>query len=346
MNITKTPFGQVDGKEVFQFTLENNGNMKVSIINYGGIITSLLVPDQTGKIDDVVLGFNNLSDYLLDHPYLGAIVGRYGNRIAKGRFVLNGKEYCLAVNDGENHLHGGIVGFHRVVWAAEEYSAQDGVGVELSYLAKDGEEGYPGNLTTTVRYFLTDQNEIVINYRATTDQPTVVNLTQHSYFNLKGEGCGNILAHEVMINADQYTAVDEGLIPTGELKPVKATPLDFTDFTPIGARIKALPGGYDHNYVLKPENSKPSLAAQVREPESGRVMSVYTTEPGMQFYTGNNLDGTFTGKRGVNYDKHSGFCLETQHFPDSPNHPEFPSTVLNPGEVYRQTTIYRFSTSR
>lgn len=344
MNVTRTPYGRVDGNEVFQFTLENNNNMTAQIINFGGIITSLSVPDKTGKIDDVVLGFDNLAAYLSDHPYFGALIGRFGNRIAGGRFVLNGKEYRLALNDGANHLHGGIVGFNRVVWDATEFRSPEGVGVELSYLAKDGEEGYPGNLTTTVRYLLNDQNELVIDYRATTDQPTIINLTQHSYFNLKGEGCGDILDHEIMINANRYTAVDEGLIPTGELKPVVDTALDFTVSQPIGARIKELSGGYDHNYVLNREGPAPSLAAIVREPQSGRVMTVLTTEPGMQFYTGNFLDGTFTGKRGVKYGKHSGFCLETQHFPDSPNHPEFPSTVLNPGEVYRQTTIYRFTT--
>lgn len=346
MKITRTPFGAVDGKEVFLFTLVNNGDMTVKIINLGGIITSVLVPDRTGKLDDVVLGFNDLSDYLRAHPYLGAIVGRYGNRIAKGRFVLNGKEYRLALNDGNNHLHGGTAGFHQVVWEAAAFEEEDGVGVELRYLSKDGEEGYPGNLTTTVRYLLTDRNEIVINYYATTDQPTVVNLTQHSYFNLKGEGCGDILDHEILIHARHYTVVNDELIPTGEIKPVADTPLDFTTFQPIGARIHLLPGGYEHNYVLNRGEAQPSLAAEVREPQSGRIMSVYTTEPGMQFYTGNNLDGTFTGKRGVKYDKHSGFCLETQHFPDSPNHPEFPSTVLNPGAVYRQTTIYRFATEQ
>jgi len=346
LNITKIPYGSVGGKEVFQFILENKNNMTVKIINFGGIITSLLVPDKTGKIDDVVLGFNSLADYLSEHPYFGALIGRFGNRIAKGRFVLNGKEYQLARNDGENHLHGGNVGFDRVVWEAEEFRNAEGVGVELRYLAQDGEEGYPGNLNTTVRYLLNNQNELVINYLATTDQPTIINLTQHSYFNLKGEGCDDILDHEIMINADHYTAVDDGLIPTGELKPVKNTPFDFTTWQPIGARIQQLTGtgGYDHNYVLNRAGTEPTLAASVRESISGRVMTVYTTEPGMQFYTGNSLDGTLTGKRGVKYGKHSGFCLETQHFPDSPNHPEFPSTVLNPGEVYRQTTIYRFTT--
>ncbi|HEY8392666.1 MAG TPA: aldose epimerase family protein [Capillibacterium sp.] len=344
MKLTRTPFGAVDGKEIFQFTLVNKNSMTVKVINLGGIITSIQVPDRTGKLDDVVLGFNELSGYLSAHPYIGAIVGRYGNRIAKGRFVLNGQEYRLACNDGNNHLHGGINGFHRVVWEAAGFEEKDGVGVELRYLAKDGEEGYPGNLTATVRYLLTDRNEIVINYSATTDKPTVVNLTQHSYFNLKGEGCGDILDHEVFINARSYTEVDQELIPTGEIKPVMDTPLDFTTRQRIGARIHLLPGGYDHNYVLNREGTQPSLAAKVHEPQSGRVMTVYTTEPGMQFYTGNGLDGTFTGKRGVKYGKHSGFCLETQHFPDSPNHPGFPTTVLNPGEVYRQTTIYQFTT--
>ncbi len=344
MSITRIPFGSIGGKEVFQFTLENKSNMTVKIINFGGIITSLLVPDKTGKVDDVVLGFNNLADYLTDHPYFGALIGRFGNRIAKGRFLLNGKEYRLALNDGENHIHGGNVGFNRVVWDAVEFRNAEGVGVELSYIAKDGEEGYPGNLTTTVSYLLNDRNELIINYLATTDQPTIINLTQHSYFNLKGEGNGDILEHEIMINADRYTAVDEKLIPTGELIPVENTPLDFTAWQPIGARINQVTGGYDHNYVLNRKGTEPTLAASVREPQSGRVMTVYTTEPGMQFYTGNFLDGTFTGKRGAKYGKHSGFCLETQHFPDSPNRPEFPSTVLNPGAVYRQTTIYRFET--
>lgn len=346
MDLTRTPLGLVEGKEVFLFTLVNDNNMTAKIINYGAIITSLLVPDQTGKIDDVVLGFDRLDDYLADSPYFGAIVGRYGNRIAAGRFELNGQEYRLARNDGENHLHGGIRGFDKVVWEAKEIRQSDGVGVELTYLAKDGEEGYPGNLTTTVRYLLNNQNELVVNYRATTDQPTVVNLTQHSFFNLNGEGLGNVLEHEVMINALHYTAVNEGLIPTGELKPVKNTPLDFSTWHPIGTRIKEVTGGYDHNYVLnKDSGTQPSLAAKVREPQSGRVLTVYTTEPGLQFYTGNFLDGTFIGKRGVNYDIHSGFCLETQHFPNSPNQPEFPSTILNPGEVYQQTTIFSFSTS-
>ncbi len=343
MNITKIPYGMVGGKEVFQFTLKNKHDMTVKIINFGGIVTSLLVPDKTGKLDDVVLGFDNLADYLAEHPYFGALIGRYANRIAKGRFVLNGKEYQLALNDGKNHLHGGNIGFNKVVWDAVEFCNAEGAGVELNYLSKDGEENYPGNLSTTVRYLLNDQNELVIKYLATTDQPTIVNLTHHGYFNLKGEGCGDILDHEIMINADRYTAVDEELIPTGELIPVDNTPLDFTTWQPIGARIKKLPGGYDHNYVLNRKGPELTLAASVREPKSGRVMTVYTTEPGMQFYTGNFLDGTLTGKRGVKYGKHSGFCLETQHFPDSPNHPAFPSTVLNPGEVYQQTTIYQFT---
>ncbi|NLM38355.1 MAG: galactose mutarotase [Firmicutes bacterium] len=344
MNITKIPFGVVGGKEVFQFTLKNKNDMTVQMINYGGIITSLLVPDKTGKLDDVVLGFDNLATYLTEHPYVGTLIGRYANRIAQGRFVLNGKTYRLPLNDGENHLHGGNAGFHRVVWEAAEFGDAERVGVELNYLSRDGEEGYPGNLSVTVRFLLNDQNELVIKYLATTDQPTVVNLTHHNYFNLKGEGCGDILDHEVMINADRYTVAGEGLIPTGELAPVKNTPLDFTAWQPIGARIAELSGGYDHNYVLNREGAGLTLAASVRQPKSGRIMTVYTTEPGMQFYTGNSLDGTFTGKRGVKYGKHSGFCLETQHFPDSPNHPGFPSTVLNPGEVYRQTTIYRFAT--
>jgi len=343
LKIAKASFGTVNRKEVTIFTLTNQHNMTVKIINYGATITSVSVPDRKGKSADVVLGFNTLKEYQQEHPYIGAVVGRYGNRIAKGRFVLNGQEYKLAVNDGENHLHGGLVGFDKVVWEGKEFKNQDGIGVELTYLSTEGEEGYPGNLRTTVRYLLNNQNELVINYLASTDQTTVVNLTQHSYFNLKGEGCGDILGHELLLNAELYTEVDEGLIPTGALKPVKGTPLDFTTMKPMGAEIKELSVGYDHNFVINHKGKEPALTAKVCEPETGRVMEVFTTEPGVQFYTGNFLDGALTGKSGSNYEKHSGFCLETQHFPDSPNHSEFPSTTLNPGEVYKQTTIYKFS---
>lgn len=343
MQIIKTPYGKVNGKEVSLFTLVNQAGMTVKVINYGGIITSILVPDQKGKTADVVLGFNNLDEYLQENPFIGALIGRYGNRIANGRFVLNGQEYRLAVNDGAHHLHGGVVGFHKVIWQAKEVQKEDSIGVELTYLAEDGEEGYPGNMSITVTYLLTKESELVINYMATTDQPTVVNLTQHSYFNLQGEGCGDILDHEIMIKASHYTEVDEGLIPTGKLIPVQGSAFDFTTSKRIGVDLRKLGVGYDHNYVLDHPQAELGLAVKVCEPRSGRVLEVFTTEPGMQFYTGNFLDGTLTGKSGSKYTKHSGFCLETQHFPDSPNHPEFPSTTLNPGEVYKQTTIYKFS---
>lgn len=343
MNIKKELFGKSnDGKEVMQYTLTNRHNLTVKIITYGGIVTSIQVPDKDGKIDDIVLGFNTLQEYQAEHPYFGVIAGRYANRIANGRFVLNGAQYELAVNDGNNHLHGGIVGFDKVVWDSTEIKENDAVGVQLFYLSKDGEEGYPGNLRTTVKYLLTNQNELVIEYEAVTDKQTVVNLTNHSYFNLSGEGSGDILGHEIMVNADKYTAIDEGSIPTGELKTVKNSPFDFTVARPIGGRIDEIGLGYDHNYVLNKKNNELSLAAKVYEPKSQRKMEVYTTEPGMQFYTSNYLDGTLKGKSGNIYDKHCALCLETQHYPDSPNYPEFPTTVLNPGETYRQKTVYKF----
>jgi aldose 1-epimerase len=344
MNIKKEPFGQTgDGKKVWLFTLRNDHNITMKIINYGGILTSLLVPDKNGKVDDVVLGFNTLQEYLTDHPYLGALIGRYGNRIAQGKFVLNEKEYQLAANNGENHLHGGIKGFDKKVWDAAELKSNEEVGVKLTYLSKDGEEGYPGNLSTTVTYFLNNNNEWVITYEATTDKPTVINLTQHSYFNLAGEGSGDILGHEMMILADGYTAVNESLIPTGELKKVENSPMDFMTPKAIGARIGEVPGGYDQNYILNRVGDQPSLAAKVYEPKSGRIMEVFTTEPGIQLYSGNFLDGTFKGKSGKSYQKHAGFCLETQHFPDSPNQLNFPNVILNPGKTYHQETIYKFS---
>jgi aldose 1-epimerase len=344
MNITKEVFGKAaDNKEVVRFILKNSHDITIKIMTYGGIITSILAPDKNGKIDDLVLGFNTMKEYLAEFPYFGALIGRYGNRIAKGKFVLKGKEYKLAVNDGQNHLHGGRIGFDKVVWAATEINNHNEVGVKLTYLSKDGEEGYPGNLTTIVTYLLNDQNELTITYEARTDQTTVLNLTNHSYFNLSGEGSGDILGHEIMINADKYTVVNETLIPTGELRSVKDSPMDLTGFKAIGARINEVEGGYDHNYVLNKSNNELSLVAKVHEPNSGRQMEVFTTEPGVQFYTGNFLDGTLKGKSGKSYTKNAGFCLETQHFPDSPNQPDFPSTVLNPGETYKQVTIYKFS---
>ena len=343
MFIKKESFGTTPtGREVFLFTLGNDKNVTLQITNYGGIVTSLKTPDRRGQLDDVVLGFASLKDYLQTHPYFGALIGRYGNRIANGRFVLNGLAYQFAQNDGPNSLHGGLAGFDKVVWEGTEIQNSKEVGLQLSYLSRDGEEGYPGNLKVVVQYLLNNDNEFTITYEAVTDKPTVLNLTNHSYFNLKGEGSGDILGHEIVIQASKYTAVNDKLIPTGVIRPVAGTPLDFTAPQPIGSRIDQIAGGYDHNYVLDQSGAKPSLAAKVSEPASGRVMEVYTTEPGIQFYTGNFLDGTLTGKAGRTYGKHAGFCLETQHFPDSPNQPGFPTTVLNPGETYRQTTIYKF----
>jgi len=343
MSIIKSDFGKTkEGQPVDLYTLTNARGMTVKITNYGGIVTSLKVPDKNGRLADVVLGFDTLDQYLEGHPYFGALVGRYGNRIARGKFTLNGTEYKLATNNGENHLHGGIKGFDKVVWNAGIVKKENEVGIKLSYLSKDGEEGYPGNLTAVVLYTLTNDNELKINYEAETDKPTPINLTHHSYFNLKGAGNGDILGHLLTVAADRFTPVDEGLIPTGELKSVKDTPMDFTVPRTIGERINQVKGGYDHNYVLNGWDGSLKQAAKAVESLTGRVMEVWTTEPGLQFYTGNFLDGTITGKDGKVYDKHYGFCLETQHFPDSPNKPGFPSTILEPGEKYTHTTIYRF----
>ena len=345
VTVKEEPFGRVKGKEVSLFTLRNARGMAVKITNYGGIVTSLAVPDRKGKTADVVLGYDSLEGYLKDSPYFGALVGRYANRIAGGRFELDGRVYELARNDGPNHLHGGIEGFDKKVWEAEPYDGPSEAGVVLRYLSKDGEEGYPGNLKVQVTYALNDQNELVIRYRAVTDKPTPVNLTHHGYFNLKGAGEGDVLGHQVVIDADRYTVVNDELIPTGELRPVKGTPMDFLSPHTIGERIDRVKGGYDHNFVLNPPRDRdhPGSAALVYEPASGRVMEVFTTEPGLQFYTGNFLDGSIRGKGGKVYGKHGGFCMEAQHFPDSPNHPEFPSVILRPGKVYEQLTIYRFS---
>jgi aldose 1-epimerase len=344
--ITKSDFGKTpDGTAVDLYTLTNANGVKAKIITYGALLTELLVPDRDGKLDDVVLGFDDLKGYLGGHPYFGAIVGRVTNRIAKGKFTLDGKEYHLAVNNGPNSLHGGLKGFDKVVWKAEQVPAADGVAVKFTYVSPDGEEGYPGNLSAAVTYTLTNQNEVKIDYLATTDKATPVNLTNHSYFNLADPRSGDVLGHELMLAADEYTPSDDTLIPTGELKSVKGTPLDFTTPTPIGARINQLKGdpiGYDHNYVLRGGGKSLALAARVREPKTGRVLEMYTTEPGVQFYTGNFLDGTLKGK-GVVYHKHQGFCLEAQHYPDSVNHPEFPSVILRPGKTYTQTTVYKFS---
>jgi aldose 1-epimerase len=346
--VRKAPFGKApDGTPVDIYTLRNSKGVEARICTYGGIVVSLKVPDQNGKFGDVVLGYDTLDGYLKSSPYFGALVGRYGNRIAGGRFTLEGKTYTLATNNGPNALHGGIKGFDKVVWEAMQIASDRGPALELRYVSKDGEEGYPGNLKVTALYTLTDKNELRLDYTATTDKTTVLSLTHHSYFNLAG--AGDVLNHEVMIAADKFTPVDANLIPTGELRPVKGTPLDFTKPMKIGARINSddeqikLGGGYDHNYVLKKPAGKLALAARVSEPTTGRVLEVFTTEPGMQFYTANFLDGSITGKGGWVYKKRHAFCMEPQHFPDSPNHPQFPSCVLKPGETYQNTIIYKFS---
>ena len=351
MDVQKTRFGETpDGQQVDLYTLINANGAKVTIMNYGAGVVSIEVPDRDGNIADVTLGYDTLEGYFsANNPYFGAVVGRYGNRIAKGKFTLNTVEQQLATNDGENHLHGGVKGFDKVVWGAEVVQSDDGPGVKLSYLSKDGEEGYPGNLSCSVKYTLTNENELKLEYEAETDKPTVLNLTNHTYFNLRGQGTGDILSHIVTLNADRYTPVDNGLIPTGELAPVKKTPMDFTTPTTIGSRVEQVgggpnPTGYDHNYVLNSSDGSLALAATVYDPTTGRVMEVYTTHPGVQFYTGNFLDGTVTGKDGRVYRKHYALCLETQHFPDSPNHLEFPSTVLWPGETHSSVTVYKFST--
>jgi len=345
----KQSFGKTaDGQQADLYILTNKTGMEAAITNYGGTLVSLKVPDRNGKLEDVVLGYDKLDDYADGKAYFGATVGRYANRIAQGKFTLNGTTYTLAKNDGENHLHGG---FNKRVWTEKDVSSSAGQALELTYLSKDGEEGFPGNLSVKVVYTLTDQNELKIDYSATTDKDTVINLTNHSYFNLAGQGNGDILQHQLMIRADRFTPVDATLIPTGELRSVKGTPFDFTNATAIGARIDQddeqlkLGRGYDHNWVLNSGTAGSlSLAAQAYDPHSGRLLEVWTTEPGIQFYTGNFLDGTIRGKGGKVYNRRFAFCLETQHFPDSPNHSGFPSTVLKPGQHYRSTTVYKFST--
>lgn len=342
------PFGQTaEGEKVDLYTLTNPNGMEAAISTYGGIVVSLKTPDRSGKLGDVVLGFDDLKGYLGASPYFGALVGRYGNRIAKGKFSLDGVEYTLAKNNGENSLHGGLRGFDKRVWTAKEVSPES---LELSYFSKDGEEGYPGNLSATVTYTLTDSNELKIDYSATTDKDTVLNLTNHSYFNLAGEGEGDILGEMVMINADRFTPTDSGLIPTGELRSVEGTPFDFRKPHAIGERINStdeqivMAKGYDQNFVLNRAGNGLELAARVTDPKTGRVMEVLTTQPGLQFYSSNFLDGTIHGKGGKVYGPRAAFCMETQHFPDSPNHPSFPSTELKPGERYQTTTMYRFLT--
>lgn len=350
MAIEKRSFGQTpDGQEITEYTLSNESGVSVSVINYGGIVTSIITPDQEGNPGDVVLGFDDIDgyaseEYLASGPYFGALIGRYGNRIAEGKFTLEGEEYTLATNNGNNHLHGGDVGFDKVIWQVEEVDKEGAPALKLSYLSKDGEERYPGNLQVNVVYTLTDDNELKIDYEAETDKATPINLTNHSYFNLAAGEAENALGHILTINADKFTVVNEVLIPTGELRLVEETPMDFTEPQAIGSRIEKVEGGYDHNYVLNKDGDGMTLAATVYDPLSGREMEVRTTEPGVQFYSGNFLDGSFTRKEGQVYNKHYGFCLETQHFPDSPNQPDFPSTILNPGETYTSSTIYKFST--
>lgn len=344
MSIEKQAFGETkDGKEVDLYTLVNANGLKAKIMTYGGIVTSLEVPDRDGKLADIVLGYDTLDEYIKSNPYFGALIGRFGNRIAKGKFTLKRTEYTLATNNGPNHLHGGIKGFDKVVWDAEAMETEEGPALKLTYTSPDGEEGYPGTLSCTVIYTLTDKNELKISYEAETDKPTVVNLTHHSYFNLAGYDSGDILDHKLMINADNFTPVDDTLIPTGEIKPVKDTPMDFTKPMAIGSRIEQVPGGYDHNYVLNSSDGSLALAASAYDPKTGRLMEIYTTEPGIQFYSGNFLDGTLKGKGAV-YNKHTGFCLEAQHFPDSPNKSNFPSVVLKPRKKYTQLTVHKFST--
>jgi len=346
--VTKAPFGNTkDGKAVEIYTLANTRGSEATIITYGGAVVSLKVPDKKGELGDVVLGFDSIADYEKHSAFFGPLIGRYGNRIARGKFTLEGKEHLLATNNGENHLHGGIKGFDKVIWTAKSSTDKNGANLELSYLSADGEEGYPGNLNIKVVYTLTEDNKLRIVYSATTDKSTVVNLTHHSYFNLAGGG--EILDHRLLLNADRYTPTDKGSIPTGVVSKVAGTPFDFTNETAIGARIGQeneqlkFGRGYDHNWVLTRRGNGIELAARVYEPTSGRVMEVLTTEPGIQFYSGNFLDGSLLGKGGKQYPYRSGFCLETQHFPDSPNHSNFPTTVLRPGQKYSQTTIYAFS---
>ncbi|HPK72596.1 MAG TPA: aldose epimerase family protein [Vicinamibacterales bacterium] len=341
--VDKTAFGTTrEGQPVDLYTLVNANGVTAKLITYGALLTELHVPDRTGQLADVVLGFRTLAEYEGGHPYFGATIGRVGNRIANAKFRLDGRDYALAANDGPNHLHGGLRGFDKRVWKGQVVPAPSGAAVRFTYASADMEEGYPGALTATVTYTLTPANELRLDYTATTDKPTIVNLTNHSYFNLSGEGQGTILDHELMLMADRFTPVGAGLIPTGEIAAVRGTPMDFTRATAIGARIGEVPGGYDHNYVLSHGGGVLAMSATVRDPQTGRTMDVLTTEPGIQLYTGNFLDGTLTGKAGRAYVQHAGFCLETQHFPDSINHPNFPPVVLRPGAAYRTTTVYRF----
>jgi aldose 1-epimerase len=350
MTIAKTPFGKTEeGTEVSLYTCTNQNGLVMKVTTYGATVVSMETPDKSGKLANIQLGFPTLEGYLQRHPYFGSTVGRYGNRIAKGKFKIDGKEFTLATNNGPNHLHGGLKGFDAVVWNAEEVKTADSVGVKFTYTSKDGEEGYPGNLKVTVVYSLTNANEMKIDYTATTDKSTVVNLTNHCYWNLGGAGSGDILKTELTLTADKYLPIDAGSIPTGELAPVKGTAMDFASPHPIGERIGELKKephqtkGYDHCYVLRGQDGKLALAARAKDAASGRVMEISTTEPGIQLYCGNFLDG---GPGGNGYKQHEAFCLETQHFPDSPNQSKFPTTVLKPGDTYRSTTVHKFSVEK
>jgi aldose 1-epimerase len=348
MNIHRRHFGYTAKHEAVDlFTLTNDNGLEIKITNYGGTVVSILAPDRNGNFGQITLGFDNLQQYIEVSPYFGCLVGRFANRIAKGKFTLNGIEYSLAQNDGDNHLHGGLEGFDKVVWQAAEFNAESEVGVALTYQSQNGEENYPGNLDLRVVYTLNNDNALKIDYFAATDLDTVVNLTNHTYFNLAGTS--DILGHELTLNAARFTPIDDTLIPTGELRSVTGSPMDFTIATVIGDRIAQddeqlnFGAGYDHNWVIDQSADALVLAATVYEPASGRVLETYTTQPGIQFYSGNFLDVAESGPNGRVYDKRSGFCLETQHFPDSPNQPHFPSTIVKPGDPYRQTTIYKFS---
>jgi aldose 1-epimerase len=343
--VVESEFGETDGKKVSLYTLTNNNGVQVKITNYGGIVTSWMTPDINNKMSDVVLGFSDLKGYLGNSPYFGAVIGRYGNRIGDAKFSVDGIEYKLAANDGKNHLHGGKKGFDKVVWAATPSSGGTPA-LSLSYTSKDGEEGYPGNLKVNVKYTLTDNNELMIEYDAETDKATPVNLTNHSYFNLSGDVANTILDEKLWVDADRYTPVDKTLIPTGELKPVKGTPFDFTTEHKIGERIGQVPGGYDHNFVLNKSDSSLKLVAYVTDSLSGRKLEVSTTEPGIQFYTGNFLNGSLKTSDGKAINKNTALCLETQHFPDSPNKPSFPTTILRPGQKYHTATVYKIFVSK
>ena len=344
MNIQKEAFGALpDGRGVDVFTLTNNHGIEARLMTYGATLVSLKVPDREGRFEDITLGFDEFEAYPEASPYFGCIVGRYGNRIARGRFTLDGVEYTLATNNGDNHLHGGVEGFDKKIWTAETIETENAVGIRFTYTSPDGEEGYPGNLKCSVTYTLNNDNELALEYVAETDKATPVNLTHHTYWNLLGPGKGDVLGHELMLMANHFTPVDDGLIPTGEIGAVEGTAMDFTATHAIGERIEEVPGGYDHNFVLTGGTGDPALAARAHEPVTGRVLEILTTEPGIQFYSGNFLDGTISGKGGHSIGKHFGFCLETQHFPDSPNQPDFPSTILRPGEKYHSITIHRFS---